>query len=190
MPSWMDAVEAYVPQGLQEEADRALFLRLGRADPLGILTRDSVLAHITSSGFVMNPAMDKVLMAFHNIYQSWAWTGGHADGDGDLLGVALREAREETGIVRVDPLSPAAASVDALTVSGHLRRGVWVCAHIHLNVTYLLTADEDQPLRHRPDENKAVAWLPADRLAEYCSEPEMLPVYQKLIRRCRALGGT
>ena len=181
MPSWMDAVEAYVPQGLQEEADRALFLRLGRADPLGILTRDSVLAHITSS---------KVLFAHHDIYRVWAWTGGHADGDGDLLGVALREAREETGIVRVDPLSPTAASVDALTVSGHLRRGVWVCAHIHLNVTYLLTAGEDQPLRHRPDENKAVAWLPADRLAEYCSEPEMLPVYQKLIRRCRALGGT
>lgn len=185
--NWMDELRGYLPQSPQEEADRALMLELGEGDPAGLLTRDNRLAHLTSSGFVLNPTLDKVLMAYHNIYQSWAWTGGHADGDPDLLAVALREAREETGIRLVEPLTPALASADILTVEGHLRRGVWVSAHLHLNFTYLLVAPEDQVLRHRPAENQSVAWLPLDRLGELCSEPEMLPVYHKLAQRARAL---
>ena len=187
MASWIEALEAYSPRSEQEEADRALTLALARQDPEGILTRESLLAHITSSGLVLNPQGTKVLMAWHNIYRSWAWTGGHADGDGDLLAVALREAREETGVTEVAPLSPLPASVDILTVDGHVKRGRWVSSHLHLNVTYLLIAPEGQPLRPKEDENKEVAWLPADRLAEYCSEPEMLPVYEKLIARARGM---
>ena len=60
---------------------------------------------MTASGFIVNEARNKTLMVHHNIYNSWSWTGGHADGDSDLLAVALREAREETGIVNVTPLS-------------------------------------------------------------------------------------
>lgn len=186
--NWMDELRGYAPQSPQEAADRALMLELGAADPRGILTRESRLGHLTSSGFVVNSTLTKVLMAYHNIYQSWAWTGGHADGDPDLLAVALREAREETGIQVVEPLSPTLASVDILTVEGHQRRGVWVSAHVHLNFTYLLTAPEDQALRHQPDENQSVAWLPLDQLGRYCTEPKMLPVYHKLAQRARALG--
>lgn len=44
-------------------------------------------------------------MAYHNIYKSWAWTGGHSDGDSDLLNVALKEAKEETGLENLKVLS-------------------------------------------------------------------------------------
>ena len=126
-------------------------------------------------------------MAHHNIYRVWAWTGGHADGEADLLSVALREAREETGVAPIRPLSTAIASLDILPVWGHVKRGKWVCAHQHLNVSYLLTADDTDPLRVREGENTRVGWLPADRLLELTCEWQMDGVYTKLLERARAL---
>ena len=52
-------------------------------DSPNALTRDNKTAHITVSAWVLNPTLNKVLMAHHNIYNSWAWIGGHADGNHD-----------------------------------------------------------------------------------------------------------
>ena len=184
---YREEIEAYVPQTQQEAGDKEMILNYLRRFPGDILTRANKIAHFTASGFVVNAGCTKVLMAHHNLYQVWAWTGGHADGDPDLLAVALREAREETGIEHVRPLSPAVASLDILPVWGHVKRGEWVPSHQHLNVTYLLTADEADPLRHREGENTGVAWLPADRLLELTQEWQMDGVYTKLLERARAL---
>ena len=186
---YLEEIRAYVPQNGQEEADKAMILEYIRLFPDTILTRENRIAHMSSSGFIVNQDATKVLMAHHNIYKVWAWTGGHADGDGDLLSVALREAREETGVTHVRPLSPAIASLDILPVWGHVKRGKYVAAHQHLNVSYLLTADEDDALAVREGENTGVAWLPADRLTELTNEWQMDYVYLKLLRRARALLG-
>ena len=74
-------------------------------------------------------------MAYHNIYHSWAWTGGHADGEKDLLSVAIREAKEETGIKTVKPVMEGIFSLEVLTVDGHEKNGSYVPSHLHLNVT-------------------------------------------------------
>ena len=146
---YIDDIAAYVPQTEQEAADKELMLDYIRRFPDSILTRENRIAHLTSSGFVVNADCSKVLMAHHNIYKVWAWTGGHADGDADLLAVALREAREETGTAHIRPLSTAIASLDILPVWGHVKRGQWVSSHQHLNVTYLLTAEEGDALHIR-----------------------------------------
>ena len=184
---YADDIRAYAPLDEQEQTDRRIILEYISQYPDTVLTRDNEYAHITSSGFVVNADATKVLMAHHDLYRVWAWTGGHADGDGDLLAVALREAREETGVVHIRPLSPAIASLDILPVWGHVKRGRYVAAHQHLNVTYLLTADEADPLSARPGENSGAAWLPADRLTELTNEWEMDHVYLKLLDRARAL---
>ena len=184
---YLEEISAYQPQTQQEAGDKEMILAYLRQFPHDILTRENKIAHLTSSGFVVNADCTKVLMAHHNLYKVWAWTGGHADGDPDLLAVALREAREETGAVHVRPLSPAIASLDILPVWGHVKRGAWVPSHQHLNVTYLLTADEADPLQIRPEENTRVGWLPADRLLEYTNEWQMDEVYTKLLARARAL---
>lgn len=113
--------------------------------------------------------------------------GGHADGAPDLLAVALREAREETGILRVSPLSREIAGLDVLTVPGHVKRGKYVPTHLHLSVSYLLAAPEDQPLAVKSDENSGVQWIPISEIESYSSEPEMYPVYRKLVERMRKL---
>lgn len=183
---YIDSIRAYVPQDAQEAADRAMILDYIARFP-DILTRNNPIAHITSSGFVVNADASKVLMAHHNIFRVWAWTGGHADGETDLLSVALREAREETGAVHILPLSTEIASVDILPVWGHVKRGKYVCAHQHLNVSYLLTADEGDPLQNREGENTQVAWLDAERMLEITNEWQMDYVYTKLLDRARSL---
>jgi len=180
-------IESYLPQNEQEAGDRDLILSLIDEYGDAILTRDCRVAHITSSGFIVNEQRDKTLMAYHNIYQSWAWTGGHADGEDELLPVALCEAMEETGITRVTPLSTEIASIDIIPVPAHIKRGKFISAHLHLSACYLLVAPEDQPIAIKEDENSGVKWLPLSRLAESCNEPEMMPIYEKLIKKMRAL---
>ena len=182
-------IAAYVPRNEQEAGDQGMILDYLRRFPRDILTRDNKIAHITVSGFVVNAGATKVLMAHHNIYRVWAWTGGHADGERDLLSVALRETREETGVAHIGPLSTDIASLEILPVWGHVKRGEWVPSHQHLNVSYLLTAEESDPLRHREGENTEVAWLPADRLLELTNEWQMDGIYTKLLARARELVG-
>lgn len=184
---YIDDIKAYVPQSPAEEADKRQILDYVNQFPDTILTRENPIAHITASGFILSRDGNWVLMAHHNIFKVWAWTGGHADGEADLLSVALREAREETGADHIVPLSPAIASLEILPVWGHVKRGKYVCAHQHLNVSYLLTADRDSPLTVREGENTRVGWLPADRLLELTCEWQMDEVYTKLLERGRTL---
>ena len=168
---YVDEIRAYTPQNEQEAADQRLILEYIRLFPDNILTRDNEIAHLSSSGFVVNADGTRVLMAHHNIYRVWAWTGGHADGEGDLLSVALREAREETGVEHIRPLSPAIASLDILPVWGHVKRGKWVPSHQHLNVSSLLVADERDALQIREGENSRVGWFSSADAVAASSEP-------------------
>lgn len=172
-------IAGYAPYDGQEAADRAMMLRAIEElrDPL---SRTNGFAHFTASAWILNPGRDHALMAWHNIYRTWAWTGGHADGEADLLAVALREAREETGLEAIEPLSRDIYSLEIVPVNAHIKRGSFVSAHLHMNVTYLFTADDRQPLRVRPDENSAVAWLPLDQAANNRDEPYMAVIYRKL----------
>ena len=179
MRNLRNRLAAYVPCNAQEAADRALMLRA--IDELRApLTRENGFAHFTASSWIVNPDRTRVLMALHNIYRTWAWTGGHADGEADLLAVALREAQEETGIGAIEPVSRDIYSLEIVPVNAHVKRGQFVSAHLHMNVTYLLTADDRQPLRVKPDENSAVAWLPLDEAADNRDEPFMAVIYRKL----------
>ena len=73
--------------------------------------------------------------------------------------------------------------MEILHVAPHVKRGKFVCAHLHLNATYLLEADDRAPIRCKPDENSAVRWLDVDEVLTAVSEPDMLPVYRKLLEK-------
>lgn len=177
----LEQLERYEPYNEQEARDRALLLRALREEA-DVFTRENDRMHMTASAWVTNEAHDGVLMAYHNIYDSWAWLGGHADGEEDLLAVALREANEESGI-RAVPVSRDIFSLEILHVAPHMKRGKFVCAHLHLNATYLLEADDQAPIRCKPDENSAVRWLDTAEVLAAVSEPAMLPVYRKLMEK-------
>lgn len=158
-------IEAYEPCNEQEALDRRLFLYALGAEP-NVFTRANLLVHVTASAWVTNKDYSKVLMAYHNIYDSWAWLGGHADGEEDLLAVALREVKEESGLSRVSALSDEIFSLESITVDGHEKNGAYVSSHLHLNATYLLQANDKEKLRPKPDENSKVGWFsPEDAIA-------------------------
>lgn len=98
-----ESIERFKPYNEQEEVDKRIMLKYIN-DFDDVLTRQNEYGHFTSSAFILNKERTKVLMIYHNIYKSWTWVGGHSDGDNDLLYVALKEAKEETGLKAVKPI--------------------------------------------------------------------------------------
>lgn len=188
MNDLIDAITAYTPENEQEAKDREQMLWWLRSGT-ELYTRDCTAAHLTASAWVVSPDREKILMAYHNIYNSWAWTGGHADGDRDLCGVARREAMEESGIRDLRLLLPDIFSLEVLSVDGHMKRGAYVSTHLHLNVTYLFEAEEHQVLTMKADENSGVDWIRIADIPTKVSEKWFREhIYEKLIRKIRRLG--
>ena len=178
-------IEKYRPCNEQERHDQALILDFLSRNEDAFL-RSNRLAHMTASAWIVNPARTKTLMVYHKLYDSWSWTGGHADGETDLLAVALKEAREETGIVHVRPVSGEIFSLEVLTVDGHEKRGEYVSSHLHLNVTYLLEAEESDTLHICKEENSGVAWFTLEEALKASTEPWFVErIYKKLNGKLR-----
>ena len=176
----IEEIKKYRPCNAQEQRDQALILDFLEKNGDAFL-RSNLLAHMTASSWIVNPERTKTLMVYHNLYDSWSWTGGHADGETDLLSVALREAREETGIEHVRPLSPEIFSLEVLTVDGHEKRGEYVPSHLHMNVTYLLEAEESDTLHVCREENSGVAWFTLEEALKASTEPWFVErIYKKL----------
>lgn len=176
----INELESYIPFNGQEERDRWTILHLLRTNH-DLFERSNLTCHMTASAWVVNYDRTKVLMAYHRLYDSWAWLGGHADGNQNLLRVALKEVKEESGITEVSPVSPGIYSIEILTVDGHEKRGTYVPSHLHLNITYLMEADDRQELRIKEDENSAVAWFSLEEALERSTEPWFVErIYKKL----------
>ena len=183
----VEAIWRYQPFNEQEEMDRAELIRLLNG-PQDIFTRENRQAHMTASAWTVNRSRTKALMVWHNIYRSWSWMGGHADGERDLLRVACREVREESGLTTVRPVTEDIFSLEILTVDGHEKRGKYVSSHLHLNVTYLLEAEEEEQVSVKPDENSGVKWFTLDEAVAASTEPWFQArIYSKLNEKLRRM---
>lgn len=179
-------MHAYVPRNEQEEKDKRLIVEfLNNNDDA--LIRDNLAAHVTSSAFVVNEAMDKIVFIHHNIYNSWSWVGGHNDGDDDLLHVAIKEAKEETGIKHIRPYDEDIFTIDVIYVKNHIKHGEYVPDHLHLNAAFLLIASEEDPLHINHAENSGVKWFQIEDVLGHVSEDRMMPVYRKAFERIKSI---
>lgn len=173
-------IEKYCPFNEQEQQDKLRILHFLKNNP-DAFERSNMCAHMTASAWVINPEATKVLMVYHKLYDSWSWTGGHADGERDMLALAVREVQEETGVQNVRPVTEDIYSLEVLTVDGHVKRGEYVSSHLHMNVTYLLMADEHETLHICEDENSGVAWFSLEDALKASTEPWFVErIYKKL----------
>lgn len=175
-----ESIERYQPFDNEEEEIKKNILKY--MDKYSdVLTRNNDKCHFTSSGIVLNKERTKVLMVFHNIYNSWIVPGGHADGDSDLLHVALKEVEEETG-QKATVLDKNIFQLSISPIEGHMKRGKYVEPHYHLEVLYLLEADDTIPLVYREDESQGVKWATIDEsLDEDITVPFMHSVQKRIV---------
>lgn len=179
----LQLLTSYTPTDDFEKNDLTEMINQLQLHGNSLLHRTMRLAHFTASGFILNKALDKTLMIHHNLYNAWGWTGGHADGNGDLLAVAIKEAVEETGVKNVTPLTTAPVAIDIIPVWRHKKHGATICSHLHFNVTFFLMADELEPTRIKEDENSDVKWISLKDVPVMCNEEKMIPIYHKLIKK-------
>ncbi|MGL5540044.1 MAG: NUDIX hydrolase [Erysipelotrichaceae bacterium] len=177
-------IKNYPAQLAQEQVDKANML-VYLENQSDLLDRTNTLAHFSASSWIVNQERTKVLMVYHNQYNSWSWCGGHNDGDADPLAVSYKEACEETGLTSLTLLDPHPISLEILPVWGHIKKGNWVSSHMHLNLTYLFEADEHAPLTINPDENAGVKWVEVHDVLSLVSEEQMKSIYTKLMAKAQ-----
>jgi 8-oxo-dGTP pyrophosphatase MutT (NUDIX family) len=180
-------IEQYEPFNEQEEKDKEFFLNY--IDKFyDVLTRSNELGHFSGSAFIVNKARTKALMVYHNIFNSWACPGGHADGVEDLMSVAIKEAEEETGIKQIIPLVNGIFAIQSNPTLGHFKKGKYVSAHIHFDVTFLFEANDTIPIRVKEDENSNVTWIPIEECVEKTDEDFMREIHKKVIEKLQTLS--
>ena len=176
-------IEEFVPFNEQEESDKKYFLKfIDTFDD--VLTRNNVFGHFSSSAFVVNKERNKMLIVYHIINDGWIYPGGHADGEEDLLSVAVREVEEETGL-KAKVLDEKIYAIQANSVQPHIKRGKFVSAHTHLDVIYIMEADDSIPLVYREDESKGVKWIPFEQAEDNTMVPFIRPIHKKIIEKLK-----
>ncbi|TPG10113.1 NUDIX domain-containing protein [Rhodanobacter glycinis] len=116
--------------------------------------RGNTMGHFTGSCWLISADGARVLLMHHRKLDKWLQPGGHADGDTDLVRVALREAREETGVadLRVEG--------DIFDLDRHrIAARTSEPEHWHYDVRYVLRAGADDRFVIN-EESHALAWRP------------------------------
>lgn len=181
-------IKEFIPYDEKEESDKRIILKYIEQNE-DVLTRENEIAHFTTSAWILNKEKEKVLMIYHNIYNSWAWVGGHADGDSNLFRVIKKEIEEETGLKNIKPLTDKIYGLNIITVDNHIKRGKQVSSHLHFDVEYLFETDENLETRIKEDENSGVKWIPLNEVNKYSSEEKMKPIYQRLTDKITTVIG-
>ena len=159
-----------------EAAMAAEIIRFVEAHP-DCLLRTCAPGHLTGSAWIVDAPRRRVLLTHHRKLDKWLQPGGHADGDSDLLAVALREAREETGLARLTLVSSAVFDVDRHWIPP---RGD-TPGHWHHDLRFLIEADAAEPLviSH---ESHDLAWVELSRVPAVNPEESMLRMVRKTVR--------
>ncbi len=176
----IEQLKRYTPINEQEQIDKQVILSQIENNN-DIFYRTNLTQHISVSSWTINKTRDKVLMCFHNIYKSYSWLGGHADGDTNLKRVILKEVEEESGLKNIKILTDDIFSLEILCVNGHVKKGNYVPSHLHLNITYLIEADSNEKLKIKEDENSDLKWFSIDNVVSSSNEEWMKErIYSKL----------
>ena len=178
-----EQIEKYKPYNEQEELDKKQMLDfIEKFDD--VLTRKNIFGHFSGSAFVVNKDRTKMVVVYHNICNGWIIPGGHADGEENLLAVAVREVEEETGL-KTKVLDENIFSIQSVAIDGHIKRGKYVSSHLHLDVLFLLEADEREQLRYREDESKGVKWIELNEATNETMCDFIRPIHKKLINKLK-----
>jgi 8-oxo-dGTP pyrophosphatase MutT (NUDIX family) len=138
------------------------------------LLRTQLKGHLTGSAWVVDPSRQRTLLTHHRKLDKWLQLGGHADGDPDLLNVALREAEEESGLTKLRVVSAELFDVDRHLIPARKDEP----EHWHFDLRFMIEADPADPLIVT-NESKDLAWVNVDQVISLNSSESMARMVRK-----------
>ena len=130
--------------------------------------------HVTGSALVMDSGRERVLLTHHRKLNKWLQPGGHADGDADIMAVAMRETLEETGLSAIKCMTFELLDVDIHFIPGHKNEP----EHFHYDCRFLLGSDGSD-IFAVSEESYDLAWVPMNRITDYTTEVSVLRMIKK-----------
>ncbi len=167
-------LDAYQPLNEQDAGFKDQMLGFVRTEPM-CFERSLLKGHITGSALIVDPLRRQILMLFHAKLEKWLQPGGHADGNSDVLEVAIREAEEETGLSGFRVLHQKPFDLDIHTIPARGQEP----EHLHYDIRYLLEANPDWKLS-RNSESKALKWVDISAIKSLTNEESILRMVGKL----------
>jgi 8-oxo-dGTP pyrophosphatase MutT (NUDIX family) len=164
---------AGVPLDAHEAAMTLATIRFVEEDT-DCLHRTCIPGHLTGSAWLVSPDRSRTLLTHHLKLDKWLQLGGHADGDPDLIAVALREAREESGLSRVYPVSPYIFDLDRHWIPARKTDP----GHYHYDLRFLIEADPQEAIVIS-NESKDLAWVEIERVGALNPEESMARMVRK-----------
>ncbi|MFN0118372.1 MAG: NUDIX hydrolase [Elusimicrobiota bacterium] len=133
--------------------------------------------HVTGSAWVVDPSHHKVLLTLHKKLKKWLQLGGHADGESDLLQVAIREAQEESGLEKIFPISTEIFDLDIHLIPSRQQEP----EHFHYDIRFMLEASQPELIK-KSSESIDLRWIDIERLEEFSNEDSLLQMKKKWLK--------
>lgn len=167
------ALQQYQTPYSAEQSYISLFISLLESN--NSFQRTHVPGHITGSAWIVDRTRQYVLLTHHAKLNKWLQPGGHADGDENVLGVALREAEEETGVKNFLVLHEGIFDIDIHPIPERKD----MVAHDHYDIRFLVEADKQEPLIIT-EESHDLGWIKIEELAKYNDSPSLARMAEKV----------
>ncbi|MCP1382313.1 NUDIX hydrolase [Runella salmonicolor] len=133
------------------------------------------IGHVTGSAWIVDETQTSALLMHHRKLDKWFQPGGHADGESDILKVALKEAQEETGLEDIRILSTQIFDVDVHLIPANAKDP----AHYHYDIRFLFQSDSQKPLLIN-NESKDLAWVKLPDIQRYNDSDSILRMVKKM----------
>jgi 8-oxo-dGTP pyrophosphatase MutT (NUDIX family) len=169
-------LERYNPVG-DEAVAKAEMLKFIRANE-NCFDREFKIGHITGSSWLINKQGDKALLMHHAKLDKWLQLGGHADGESDILAVAIKEASEESGIKAIEPKSSDIFDIDIHKIPANKKDK----EHFHYDVRFLLQVTSEENIEVN-EESKELRWISKDKKELPTNEMSVVRMFQKWKRQ-------
>jgi len=169
----LDQLSVYQATHTDEADTVERFIRFVASQP-ECFERSLAIGHITGSAWIVTPDGSEVLLTHHRKLDRWLQLGGHADGDPDVVAVALKEAREESGLEDFELVGDGIFDLDIHPIPARKNEP----EHLHYDVRYVFRANGHTDFTVS-EESHDLRWVPIDEVQTLTTEESMLRMVRK-----------
>lgn len=166
-------LDEHTPENDHEDAMRRRIINFVREHE-NCAERSLLIGHLTGSAWIVDQDLSHALLTHHRKLDLWVQLGGHVEGEAEMLAASWREAREESGLIDVEPLSERIFDVDVHAIPERPDEP----GHFHYDIRFMFQADRHATLTVT-SESKDLAWVPIERIRELTDEESVLRMARK-----------